>query len=59
MTSPCLKCEERQVGCHSTCQEYKAFKRISDERREQLNSERAKVYDSTSRLIDTIIKRKY
>lgn len=24
--TPCYKCEERHLGCHGSCEEYKAFK---------------------------------
>lgn len=26
MESSCYGCEERKLGCHSTCEKYKAFK---------------------------------
>lgn len=26
VTPPCYKCEKRQVGCHSQCEDYKAYK---------------------------------
>lgn len=26
MNRPCLNCQKRHLGCHSTCKEYKAFK---------------------------------
>lgn len=25
--SPCYKCKDRQVGCHSNCKRYKAFRK--------------------------------
>lgn len=25
MKAPCYKCEKRVLGCHSTCEDYKAF----------------------------------
>ena len=25
MNSPCLDCENRRVGCHSECEDYKVF----------------------------------
>lgn len=59
MTSPCLDCKDRQAECHSTCSAYKLFKGVSNYRSEKMNREKKKVYDSTSRLIDAMIKRKY
>ena len=29
--SPCKNCDKRQVGCHSSCEEYIAFKKYLDE----------------------------
>ena len=26
METPCRKCQKRQQGCHSFCEEYKAFR---------------------------------
>lgn len=26
LPSPCLNCERRYVGCHSNCEDYKAFR---------------------------------
>ena len=31
---PCLNCEKRHVGCHSSCEEYAEFKRNSSEQKE-------------------------
>lgn len=32
--SPCLDCERRFVGCHSTCEDYKAFRDKLDKAKE-------------------------
>lgn len=29
--SPCHKCKEREVGCHSTCEKYAEFRQRLDE----------------------------
>ena len=31
---PCLNCEKRHVGCHSSCEEYAEFKRKFMEQKE-------------------------
>ena len=31
---PCLNCEKRHVGCHSSCEEYAEFKRNFSEQKE-------------------------
>lgn len=28
MKSPCFRCTNRQLGCHSKCEQYKNFKEI-------------------------------
>lgn len=30
-TAPCKGCERREIGCHVTCEEYKAYEVIRDE----------------------------
>jgi len=41
--SPCLKCEDRELGCHDRCEKYKAFKDelqfIKDKRKTRENYE--------------------
>ena len=32
--SPCFDCEKRTVGCHSTCEEYKAYSQKNKEQNE-------------------------
>lgn len=32
--SPCYKCEERQLGCHSSCEKYKQYAGIVEEERQ-------------------------
>ena len=31
----CYKCEERKVGCHSTCEKYLAERKVLDEEMEE------------------------
>jgi hypothetical protein len=35
ITAPCKDCQKRQLHCHSSCEEYKAFKQYRDSIREQ------------------------
>ena len=41
--APCLNCERRAVGCHSTCEDYLGFKseheRVAAARLEEINTE--------------------
>lgn len=30
MRTPCKGCEDRKVGCHSSCEKYKAYREIID-----------------------------
>lgn len=53
---PCKGCEERQIGCHSTCERYKAFRADLDEQ----NAKRAEIKsanDATARSVDRLIGR--
>lgn len=36
---PCKGCDERQIGCHSTCERYKAFRAALNEQ----NAKRAEI----------------
>ena len=42
MKSPCIECEERFVGCHSTCEAYGDFRKALDKKRATEKRERAK-----------------
>ena len=35
ITGPCKDCLKRELHCHSSCEEYKAFKQYRDSIREQ------------------------
>jgi hypothetical protein len=39
IASPCLNCERRFVGCHSTCEDYKAFRDKLDKANEAFYEE--------------------
>lgn len=41
-TSPCKDCEEREVGCHSTCEKYIEYKEIHEKETEAIKRERQK-----------------
>lgn len=42
MTPPCFNCDKRVAKCHSSCEDYKAFKDKSDSIRQKINAEREK-----------------
>ena len=33
MRPPCFNCQDRELGCHSRCEKYKAFKEITEQAR--------------------------
>ena len=49
--SPCKGCENRYIGCHSKCDDYKAFK----DTRHQINENRKKESRITSFKVDAEI----
>ena len=40
LTAPCMKCEERQAGCHANCEKYKAWKAEYDTKAEAIKTAR-------------------
>ena len=40
--SPCLGCEDREVGCHGSCETYQEFRAAQDEYIETIRKNRAK-----------------
>lgn len=52
--SPCMGCDKRQVGCHSTCETYIAYKAEietqNEERRQKAKLSRIYVHSITSAL---------
>lgn len=41
---PCKGCNERYIGCHSQCEQYKAYKDKVDEQAKAQNKAKHKVY---------------
>lgn len=42
MTNGCKDCADRQIGCHATCERYKAFREQLDKINEQKKADRMK-----------------
>lgn len=40
IVSPCKDCQNRELHCHSTCEEYKHYKAAIEESREEKRTER-------------------
>lgn len=40
MKNPCKNCPEREVGCHSRCEPYKAYKAVWEKLRKKAYRER-------------------
>lgn len=57
--APCKECEERQVGCHSTCELYKEFRQKLDERNRKIEDGKRKRDDVESVLDRHIVKSRY
>lgn len=51
MKSSCKGCQERKLGCHSTCETYKAFRKKQDElnRKRQAMNEMNEMLKKTRR----------
>lgn len=45
-SAPCKGCNDRQVGCHSTCENYQNFKKKDAEEKEALRNEKEKRFAS-------------
>lgn len=45
--SPCKGCDKREVGCHSTCEDYISFREAAEALREKIAFEKAKSYGSS------------
>ena len=43
--TPCFKCENRAVGCHSTCKEYQAWVEEYQAKKSEIQAEKAKQDD--------------
>lgn len=57
LNAPCLKCQERKIGCHGTCEKYIAWRAGMDEeaRRKRL----AKLGDEAAFMAVLRTKRRY
>ena len=40
LESPCYKCEDRHVGCHSTCETYKEYCAECEEIRKKVDAKK-------------------
>lgn len=59
MKSPCYNCEERQVGCHSTCESYKTFRAECDRLNDLKNKQKEQDYLERKRYYQAVaIKQK-
>lgn len=54
--SPCKNCEDRMVGCHSTCEKYKAFQQENDANNKIIRENRKKENDIVSFRVEAIRK---
>lgn len=37
---PCRNCKDRVLGCHSTCERYKEFAEINEQRKEEIRKDK-------------------
>ena len=56
--APCYKCEERHIGCHSTCERYQAYAGIVAESREERREFAEKQTNSRAKLSQTELRRR-
>lgn len=54
---PCKGCEDRCIGCHSTCGDYKEYKAALEARREQVVAEHAEC-DFDRSVKEAVLRRK-
>ena len=45
VTAPCKDCADRKMGCHSICEKYKEFKKISEEEKRIIDKKRREYND--------------
>lgn len=38
MSAPCYKCENRKPSCHDTCEVYKNWKSVNEQKKEHVRS---------------------
>ena len=56
--SPCLRCELREVGCHSVCERYAEYKRANEEMKEKRRKRCAESVLVTSYVHDSILEKR-
>ena len=56
--APCFKCEDRVLGCHSTCERYKAYTGDVGAWREQRGEMRTKEEHTHIKVTQSEIKRR-
>ena len=52
--APCKNCEDRCVGCHSSCQRYITFKHEIDEKNKEIREKKEKIWRQTDTKINGI-----
>ena len=56
--APCFKCEDRVIGCHSTCERYKEYAGIVAEDRESRREISERNNHSRAKLSQTELKKR-
>lgn len=54
ITPPCKDCENRKMGCHSTCKDYKEYKTLIETEKAKIY----KVYETERKLEDSNIRKR-
>lgn len=54
MSTPCMNCSKRVVGCHSTCKDYAEFRKDCD----KMNEHRRKINEQMKYKVE-VMRRKY
>lgn len=44
--NPCKECENRAIGCHAECKEYKTFAKAKEALKAQIRAQRADLYSA-------------
>ena len=57
ISNPCVKCTDREVGCHSVCERYKSWRDFIDERNETIRREKAKEWVTTINWFNNTMKK--
>lgn len=54
--SPCYKCKERELGCHSNCEKYADYCDALDEWNRTVRAEKTKAKDATALRQETYLR---